>query len=244
MATLHGNFQYDLARSDYETLYNGGTLDGLDVKGAPWEIGRPQNFLIALYKAGRINAPVLDAGCGSGVHAAYLAEHGLPVTGFDFSAAALAQARERASQLGTGHPQPHFIYSDATALTLPTAYRTLIDSALYHCLPSKQRRVYLASLTQHALDDARLFVACFRPDSMPGLPGPFRISRDELTDDLNATGWNLVDLTNSIYDSTYTRTALQRVAAAINVPLAVDDLDFTAEGFLRVPIWIAEAELA
>ena len=45
-------------------------------------------------------AEIVDAGCGRGRHARALARHGYRVTGFDLSARALRQARERAKAEG------------------------------------------------------------------------------------------------------------------------------------------------
>ncbi|WP_305684852.1 class I SAM-dependent methyltransferase [Microbacterium sp.] len=47
---------------------------------------------------------VLDAGCGTGTEAIWLAEHGWDVTAADISATALAEARARAAAAGLGEP--------------------------------------------------------------------------------------------------------------------------------------------
>src|SRR5262249_26261721 len=49
-------------RATFENLYAGP---------APWDIGRPQGLLVAI--ADRVLSPVLDAGCGTGEHALFLA---------------------------------------------------------------------------------------------------------------------------------------------------------------------------
>ena len=61
----------------------------------PWEIGRPQQAFLAV--ADRINGAVLDAGCGTGDNALFFAERGQQVTGIDFAAAAISQAKQKAS---------------------------------------------------------------------------------------------------------------------------------------------------
>ncbi len=45
----------------------------------PWDIGRPQKEFIRLAEEGEISGKVLDAGCGMGEHALYLAGLGLDV---------------------------------------------------------------------------------------------------------------------------------------------------------------------
>src|SRR5262249_58924667 len=49
-------------RATFENFYSGA---------APWDIGRPQGTLVAI--ADRVTSPVLDAGCGPGEHALFLA---------------------------------------------------------------------------------------------------------------------------------------------------------------------------
>ena len=66
---------------------------------APWDIGEPQPAMAALLAAHPPFGPVLDLGCGSGDLAIHLAQRGLEVLGIDFVAAAIEQARARASTL-------------------------------------------------------------------------------------------------------------------------------------------------
>lgn len=57
----------------------------------------------------------LDVGCGTGVSAVYLAGRGWRVTGVDWVAAALKQARARARAAGLGQAQIRFVRADAGA---------------------------------------------------------------------------------------------------------------------------------
>lgn len=60
-------------RTTFENLYAGK---------APWDIGKPQKPLIEV--ADQISGSVLDAGCGTGDTALFLASRGHQVTGIDF----------------------------------------------------------------------------------------------------------------------------------------------------------------
>ena len=60
-------------RATFESLYAGQ---------APWDIGKPHKAFIDV--ADRITGSVLDAGCGTGDTALFLASRGNQVTGFDF----------------------------------------------------------------------------------------------------------------------------------------------------------------
>ena len=60
-----------------------------------WDIGRPQGALVRLAGSGLIVGSVLDAGCGTGENALYLAARGHPVLGVDVAAAAIERARAK-----------------------------------------------------------------------------------------------------------------------------------------------------
>src|SRR3954447_3934670 len=73
---------------------------------APAASGRkrqlPVNPYLAAETAHLPVGVVLDAGCGTGTEALWLAEHGSHVTAADISASALAEARARATAAGVG----------------------------------------------------------------------------------------------------------------------------------------------
>jgi len=51
----------------------------------PWDIGRPQREIIRLAEDGEIQGAVLDAGCGTGENALFLANLGYEVTVVPFT---------------------------------------------------------------------------------------------------------------------------------------------------------------
>src|SRR5579872_4824768 len=67
---------------------------------APWDIGTPQPAIVRLAAAGAFAGAVLDAGCGTGENALYLAALGLSVLGVDVAETALARARAKAVERG------------------------------------------------------------------------------------------------------------------------------------------------
>ncbi|WP_433655220.1 hypothetical protein ACQPW1_30495 [Nocardia sp. CA-128927] len=56
---------------NFEAIYQGRTPMGATSR---WDIGAAQHAIAALAASGRIEGPVLDAGCGTGEHAIMLAE--------------------------------------------------------------------------------------------------------------------------------------------------------------------------
>lgn len=62
----------------------------------PWDIGQPQPVIVRLASEGKFTGAVLDAGCGTGENALYVASLGLTVLGIDVAETALMIARQKA----------------------------------------------------------------------------------------------------------------------------------------------------
>ena len=76
----------------WDASYHGGP--------APWDIGRPQPTIVRVASEGGFVGAVLDAGCGTGENALYVASMGLSVLGVDVAETALAIARQKAVDRG------------------------------------------------------------------------------------------------------------------------------------------------
>jgi SAM-dependent methyltransferase len=76
-------------RSTFETAYGGK---------APWDIGKPQGAIAE--SVDLVISPVLDAGCGTGENALFLAASGHQVTGIDFVDEAIRMARRKSAERG------------------------------------------------------------------------------------------------------------------------------------------------
>ena len=59
----------------------------------PWDLRKPQPAIETAFQEGLFRGSVLDAGCGFGDNAIFLAKHGIRVVGFDFSAKAIEIAQ-------------------------------------------------------------------------------------------------------------------------------------------------------
>ncbi|MCI0587474.1 MAG: methyltransferase domain-containing protein [Planctomycetes bacterium] len=149
----------------------------------PWDIGRPRAEFVAV--ADRIVSPVLDAGCGTGEIALFLAARGHEVTGIDFVVQAVRRAREKAKKRGLS---AEFLVKDALTLQgWGRRFATAIDSGLFHVFSDGDRRRYVEGLSAALEPVGRVFLACFS-DEEPGTQGPRRISRREL-EEAFAEGW-------------------------------------------------------
>lgn len=246
MPRIHANNQLELSRDEYDGLYRGVPMDGVELSYATWDIGEPQQQVVQWFQAGHFTGPVLDAGCGTGPHAVYLAEQGLQVTGFDFSPTAVEAARARARSRGLTGDNPQFVVADATALDLPGSYATVLDRGLYHCLPEEHRLGYLTSVRRVAAPDGRLLLICFADVAPEGLPGPFKISKAELERLMPEAGWEIVDLQLGTHQTRYVQPDLQRVAdRAGTVPGAdVSELPLNDAGQVLMPSWTLIAKAA
>lgn len=76
-------------KKTFETLYAGQ---------APWDIGKPQKPFLDV--ADQISGSVLDAGCGTGDTALFLAGRGGKVTGIDFLEEPIKRAKRKAAERG------------------------------------------------------------------------------------------------------------------------------------------------
>jgi SAM-dependent methyltransferase len=154
-------------------------------KPAPWDIGKPQPPFVAV--ADQITSPVLDAGCGTGENALFLASRGHRVTGIDFVEEAIRRARHKAAERGLA---VQFLVKDATRLAdWSERFASVIDCGLFHVFSDDDRRRYVQGLTQVVEPGGRLYLMCFS-DQEPGSEGPRRVSRQELYDAF-ADGWEV-----------------------------------------------------
>jgi cyclopropane fatty-acyl-phospholipid synthase-like methyltransferase len=167
------------------TSIDRAAFEDLYAKPAPWDIGKPQPAFAAV--ADRVTSPILDAGCGTGEHALFLAAQGHRVTGIDFVEEAIRRARRKAAERGLG---VEFLVKDATKLgDWSERFDSAIDCGLFHVLSDDDRRRYVDGLAQVVKPGGRVFLMCFS-DEEPGTEGPRRVSRQELYDAF-ATGWKV-----------------------------------------------------
>jgi SAM-dependent methyltransferase len=145
----------------------------------PWDIGRAQPAFEELADAGEIAGPVLDAGCGTGENALFLAARGLEVVGVDAVPAAVEAARAKARERGL---EVEFLVSDALRLgELGRSFATVIDSGLFHTFDDDERLSYVRGLAAVLRPRGRACVLCFS-EREAGSGGPRRVTQAELRD--------------------------------------------------------------
>ena len=140
---------------------------------------------------GGIAGTVLDAGCGTGENALYLASLGLSVLGVDVAGTALAMARAKAYERGV---EIEFAAADALRLEgLGRRFETVLDCGLFHTFDGDERPGYVTSLASATEHNGTLYVLCFRDDGPD--TGLHPVSEGELRGAFGAgTGWRVATI--------------------------------------------------
>uniref|UniRef100_A0A7S0EBE1 Methyltransferase domain-containing protein n=1 Tax=Hanusia phi TaxID=3032 RepID=A0A7S0EBE1_9CRYP len=118
-------------------------------KEIPWDVRKPQPALEDAEREGLFKGLVLDAGCGFGDNAIFLAKKGYKVVGFDFSEEAVEIAKDRAKKSGVERDCEFF---QADALNLDKSplsgrkFQTILDSACLQCFDPKTQNDYINNI--------------------------------------------------------------------------------------------------
>ncbi len=161
---------------------------------APWDIGRPQRAFVEAADA--IVGRVLDCGCGTGDLAIWLAERGCTVTGVDFLAAPLEQARARAAARGVA---VNFLQMDALAVgEIPERFDAVTDCGLFHTFDDSGRAAYVAALAKLLEPGAHLFILCMA-EGEPGTHGPRRVTSAEIRAAFR-DGWAVESIEPAVFE--------------------------------------------
>ncbi len=162
-----------------------GTFENLYAGQAPWDIGKPQKPFVD--RADQITGSVLDAGCGTGDTALFLASRGRRVTGIDFLQLPIERAKRKAVERSAAVT---FLVKDAMTLKdWSERFDNVVDSGLFHVFADEDRKKYVEGLATVLKPGGRVFLLCFS-DEEPAGPGPRRISKKELRDAF-AEGWSI-----------------------------------------------------
>ncbi len=115
----------------------------------------------------------LDAGCGTGRHAVWLAEQGWTVVGVDSVDKPLRQGRARAEAAGVAE-LTSFVRDDVAHLAnVPTnpPYDLVVDIGCYHGLRPQEQAAFATWVTRNTRTDAHVVIHAVTPRSGIGPKG-------------------------------------------------------------------------
>ena len=115
----------------------------------------------------------LDAGCGTGRHAIWLAQQGWTVVGVDGVEKALREARARAGAAGVA-ARTSFIRTDVARMAeVPASppYDLVVDIGCFHGLRPDQQKSFADWVSRHTREDAVVVVHAVAPRTGVGPRG-------------------------------------------------------------------------
>jgi SAM-dependent methyltransferase len=159
------------ASAFWQELYDRGQ-DG-------WEMGGPHPSLVHLVETtplprGRVAVP----GCGRGHDARLLASHGYDVVGFDFTDAAVHEARRLSREAGVAvQVEQRDIFG--LARDYAGVFEGVWEYTCYCAIEPRRRAEYIATVAA-ILKPGGWFLACFFPVRPRGGGPPFPVSKTEV----------------------------------------------------------------
>jgi SAM-dependent methyltransferase len=132
----------------------------------PWDLDGPTPFVVDLENHAAFRGDVLDAGCGTGENALYLAARGHAVVGIDAAPTAIARAIQKADERGLRN----VTFVEADACELPgyrAAFDTVLDCGFFHVLSPVDQARYARALERATLPGATLHLLCFSDRNPP-----------------------------------------------------------------------------
>lgn len=129
-----------------------------------WDIGKPQPVFQKLESDGWISGEVLDIGCGTGDLSLYLKEKDYNVLGVDFSPTAVEEATQKSFERQI--PVDFLVWDALKIEHLNKRFDTVVDSAMFHCLNSEQRKKFVEQLDKVVNTGGR-YIVLFSPNNIP-----------------------------------------------------------------------------
>jgi cyclopropane fatty-acyl-phospholipid synthase-like methyltransferase len=146
-------------RNVFEQIY------GNEQQRPPWDLDGPTPFVADLEGQNEFQGTILDAGCGTGENALFLAAHGHTVVGMDAAPTAVARAREKAQQRQL---QATFVEADACDIAgYSNTFETVLDCGFFHVLSPEDQSRYVKALNRATTPNAVLHLMAFSDRNSP-----------------------------------------------------------------------------
>ncbi|MEU8660360.1 class I SAM-dependent methyltransferase [Actinoplanes philippinensis] len=125
----------------------------------PWEVDETPS---EIQHWARVISPgfrVLDLGCGRGANARHFAGLGFPVTGIDFSVAAITEARASAERLGLDNIE--FMAADVLRYRSPRPFDFVYDYSVLHHISDADLTDYVNTLMSTTRTGSLYGLVCY-----------------------------------------------------------------------------------
>lgn len=153
---------------------------------------------------------------------------------------AVRLASSRAAQRGVA---VRFVVADAIRLDgIEQQFDTVLDSALYHCLPADTRAAYSASLHRVTNPGARLHILCFADAADGAIPQSLLVRKDDLRGHLG-THWDIRKIELDQYVTAITGDVAREEFGSLTPGLDRSTIivDTDEHGRALIPVWHLEA---
>ena len=129
-------------------------------KENPFDMNETYEWVVELEAQGKIRGLILDAGCGTGDNALYLAAKGHMVVGIDISTKAIERAKEKAAEHGI--KKAEFLQANICKLTgYEAKFGTVIDIGCFHSLREDDQKEYASMLKKACKARAVIYLRAF-----------------------------------------------------------------------------------
>jgi SAM-dependent methyltransferase len=193
----------------FDSVYQEGT--------APWDIGKPQPAMTALFDKYPLIDPVLDVGCGTGSLTIEIARRGFSALGIDSAETAIEKAGSKIASVEPGvRNSIEFRLGDALNISqLNKQFGSIVDSGFYHIFGPTERDRFIDEIFKALKTGGRYYLLGFAIDSpMPNAPK--QVTRKELEEKFDrAKGWNILEISSAELVTVSSRGNVPATAACI-----------------------------
>jgi SAM-dependent methyltransferase len=167
----------------------------------PWDSGITPPEIVSLVEGGRIPpGRALDLGCGTGTNVIYLKQHGFDVAGVDWSARAIAKARQKVKAAHVDIPLYIGNLLDTEHFPAAGPFDFVMDIGVMHIFDDTGRAHYAATLDRVTRSGSYHYAFGFKPGMAPrrGMlrhlrRGPRGMSADDIGRALEPHGFAVLE---------------------------------------------------